>query len=116
MRVCKLCNKEKKDESFGKNKAYKSGYNNVCKICLNSYQSEKRIKNKKIYETSSSLKLAGLKKTDWCSMYQFLKDLGYNVEKDIHLQFVEKRKLEYKNRPSKNTLNYTYKDCLDCSD
>jgi hypothetical protein len=116
MRVCKVCNKEKKDESFYKNKALKSGYNTTCKICSNLYQSKLRKKNIKIYETSSSLKLAGVKKTDWCSMYLFLKDLGYNIEKDIHFQFTEKYNLEYKNRPSKNTLNYTYKDCLDCSD
>jgi hypothetical protein len=116
MRVCKVCNKEKKDESFGKNKNLKSGYNSTCKICLNLYQIKTRKKNKKVYETSTTLKLAGVHKADWCNMYLFLIELGYNPDKDIHSQFIEKHELEYKNRPIKNTISHTYKECLDCSD
>lgn len=115
MRVCNICFREKKLDSFGRNKAYSDGYHPTCKLCKNEYQAKIRKNNQRNYAAEINIKLSGVKKSDWCETYSFLEKIGYNVEEDIHLQFVKKYKLEYKKRPSKNRKNYTSKDCLDCS-
>ncbi len=50
-KICKLCDTNKNIEDFGRAKNMKSGYLNVCKICLNKRQIEskyKRLKRDKI--------------------------------------------------------------------
>lgn len=114
---CSTCGKFKKVESFSKNNRNKSGRDSKCKICKNLYQKLGREKRGEVFtETLSYAKMSGLTKRDWCKTYEFLKSMGYDVTKDIHLQFTERHGLRYKQRPKRNKITYTYEDCLDCSD
>jgi hypothetical protein len=112
---CSTCGKVKRLDSFGKNKRNKDGKDGMCKICKNTYQVKNRQERYDYDRTSSAAKMSGLTKRDWCKTYEFLISIGYDVTKDIHLQFSERYGLLYKKRPGRNKISYTYEDCLDCS-
>jgi hypothetical protein len=114
-RQCATCGRVKKIESYPKNNRLVSGYDRTCKICRNANQRIYRQNRKNNDKTSTEMKLSGLSRRDWCATYEFLKSIGYDVTKDIHLQFSERHGLPYKKRPQRNTLTYTHQDCLDCS-
>ena len=60
----------------------------------------------------SALKLTNTKKTDYCDMYRFLGKIGYDLTRDIHIQFCEKYNLPLKKRPSKSQNHYGPNDCI----
>jgi hypothetical protein len=111
-KICSSCGLEKKLESFGKNKQVPGGIEKRCKICKNNYNKKYRKENSTGVD-GRMLKLNPTKKEDWCKTYQFLKQIGYDVTKDIHEQFAKKNGLTYKERPARNILQYTWRDCLD---
>ena len=111
-KVCKNCGKTKSIESFGVNKMYKTGREPNCKICRNTKQRlSRKIKPRKITDRFS-LRMGGLQKSDWCKMYKFLEQIGYDVNGDIHKQFVEKHGLVYGKRYYKNVVTYVPQDCI----
>ncbi len=112
-KLCERCNRIKKIQSFGKNNQIKGGYERVCKICRNDQNKLYRIKQRIERSDTDNLKMSGLKKSDWCKTYQFLQEIGYDVNKDIHRQFVEKHKLVYGKRYYKNFVKFLPSDCVD---
>lgn len=111
-KVCKRCGKVKKLESFYRNKNYPDGRTIYCKIC----QSEA---TKKSYEkTKDHLKVFPLRLTntyleDYCKMWDFLTQCGYDVQGDIHEQFCEKYNLtKRKKRKSKDENRFTIDQCI----
>lgn len=111
--VCTCCGKLKRIESFGKNNQQKSGYEKVCKICRNHKAKTKRQLNPKPKSKRDGMRMSGLRKSDWCGLYKFLQEIGYDVNGDIHRQFVEKHDLVYKERHYKNRVAFYPKDCQD---
>jgi hypothetical protein len=58
------------------------------------------------------LSLAGIKKEDYCQMYNMLSKMGYDITKDISVQFAEKHSLLVSNKQRRGDENHwTYKDC-----
>lgn len=53
MKKCTKCNVDKELEEFPKNSRCRSGYNNRCKSCLNSYNKVKRNSKLKQYQLSA---------------------------------------------------------------
>lgn len=111
---CIACGKLKKIDSFGKNKQIPGGIEKRCKICKNNYNKKYREQNN--ISSPKGPHLTGLGKNDWCKMYQFLEKIGYDIQGDIHKQFAEKHNLPYKQRPTRNKINYLPTDCLDGND
>lgn len=111
-KVCKSCGKEKKVESFTKNKNMRSGYLNTCKICFNQRAKQYREKKEKVkLELDPNLRLANTKLLDWCRMWKIVEQLGYDIHGDIHQQFCERHTLPYKKKPPKNIKTYIPSDC-----
>jgi hypothetical protein len=118
-KLCSNC-KEIKDETFFyKNKNNKKdGLQGTCKRC--SYlKTKESIKKKRLLDGEPKRKqdgkfltLSGIKQEDYCTMYDFLSKIGFNVSGDIHLQFCEKWGLKVSKSPRKGVENkWTYKDC-----
>ena len=110
-KVCTKCNQMKPSQDYGVNRAYKSNTEPVCKVCRRKIQKGYR-KNKQISSNRGILRMSNTTKEDWCRMYLFLGQIGYDTNEDIHKQFVEKYGLEYKERPIKNLLSYRSEDCI----
>jgi hypothetical protein len=110
-KVCSACGSTKKITSFHKRQIEPDGYAKRCKICVNLYNHSRK---KNAYKEELKIGLTALRKEDWCQMYSFLEQIGYNTKEDIHGQFIKKHNIpEYKERPKKNNLTYTGCDCLD---
>lgn len=112
---CNTCGKIKRIESFGKNKMMKDGIENRCKICKSNYQ-RAYLAKKPRPQAESGPKLQGITKNDWCVTYELLSIMGYDITKDIHLQFAEKYGVRYKKRPKRNKIQYPPTDCLEGTD
>jgi hypothetical protein len=58
------------------------------------------------------LTLSGIKEDDYCQMYKMLSKMGYDVTKDISVQFAEKHSLLVSKSPRKGPENHwSYQDC-----
>lgn len=116
MKKCRICGREKKEDSFYKNKNYPDGLDTWCKICKSEYAKARNRNKEKLPVDKDRLIFTGMCKSDWCKMYQFLLSLGYDVKNDIHEQFSKRHGLPYKKRPRKNYITFSYEDCLDTPD
>ena len=103
-KICKACLIEKPLKEFYKSKIMKSGYLNVCKLC----RAEGNLipKEDKDYKSKDTYgKMAPTTKKDYEMLYEFLSKIGYDVNQDIHQQFLDKwnpkcvKPMKYKNRP-----------------
>ena len=116
---CSCC-KEIKDETFFyKNKnSKKDGLQSTCKKC--SYIQTKQSNDKKrllegkrkTKRDGKFLTLSGIKQEDYCQMYKMLSKMGYDITKNISVQFAEKYSLLVSNKQRRGVENHwTYKDC-----
>ena len=110
-RICCSCKKEKPIKSF-----YKSTAKSIadrCKLC--NQQNKKCIDViekpvKKGRGNSDGPALFNVSKRDWEKTFLFLKQIGYDLNKDLHLQFCEKYNLEPKKRTYEASVIYSPKD------
>ncbi len=110
-RTCRICKRTKNITSFHRQKSGKDGYNNACKICMIHYLKQR---NERINGVEDdNFKLTGVKKSDWCKTWELLKEMGYDINQNIHQQFIKKYGLKEKQRSKKPYLLYTPKDCLE---
>jgi 3-hydroxyacyl-CoA dehydrogenase len=113
-KICKVCFKEKTIKNFYKCTACVGGLLPRCKSCYLSKQTVKRVEEKKIKNTKydDSLKLTGVQASDWKGTFEFLKSIGYDLNRNIAEQFAEKYSLNYKPRNVKERLGtrFTPKD------
>ena len=116
-KICKNCKIEKDIDSFYIKRSNPDGKQSVCKICTATMSKEYSDKKKEIPKKKDSfntqhLNIVGVTKNDYCAMYNFLSKIGYNVEGDIHTQFMNKWSLKVSNRPRKGKPNqFSYQDC-----
>ena len=109
-RVCKACGNEKNLKSFHRNGLYKDGFDVRCKICKRQGVLVKERKPKKIAKTPSPLSLKCPTKEDYKTMFLFLERMGYDLNRDIHIQFCEKYNFKPKKRPYKSENFYTLEE------
>jgi hypothetical protein len=112
------CGRVKSVASFYKYVKSPDGLNPRCKICCSQYQrehrKEKTIENKKDkLNDNRHLSLFNPTQKDYCMMYKMLTNMGYDVKKNIHKQFVNKHSLEYQKRTDDWENKYKLEDC-DC--
>jgi hypothetical protein len=94
---CNSCEIEKDITSFYKCKGCKDGVSKVCKLCKTQGRLSTRSQatthpfNIKFRQTEESFyNMAGTTPKDYKDMWEILSLIGYNVEEDIHHQFVDK--------------------------
>jgi hypothetical protein len=94
---CNSCEIEKDITSFYKCKECVDGVSKVCKLCrvqgIKSRKNETTIHpfNKEFRRSEESYyNMAGTTPKDYKDMWEILILMGYNVEGDIHLQFINK--------------------------
>ena len=117
-KICKACLIERAVKNFVKSKAFPDGYESRCKICKrngtkivfeNSGKWSK--KSKKIRNSEYILPFTNPLKRDYVESYIFLREMGYSLDQDIHIQFCNKYGLT-PNDPKKTFKNhFTQKDC-----
>jgi len=117
MKRCRSCNELKELNDYPIASRNLDGRNNQCRECLaeygRQYRKGMRLRDKKTKDIDSvHIDMKGLRKSEWCRMYDAMERLGFDVTDDIHRQFVEKHNLRYKNRPKRNTIHFTREDCL----
>lgn len=115
---CAGCGREKNITSYYKYAKSADGLNPKCKICCSQYQ--KKIRKDKTTEKvkdklddNRHMTLRFTSQQDYCSMYELLSLMGYDIQKNIHKQFVNKFSLEYQKRTDGWRNDYTLEDC-DC--
>lgn len=113
MKKCNHCQEIKPFELFTRNNLCKDGYLNICKSCFNARAKKYREKwERKPPTEMSGLKLTNTTKKDWCEMFALLEKIGYDLTKNIHLQFCEKHSLTpRKKKPSEKMRTYIPSDC-----
>jgi hypothetical protein len=117
-KICKACGIEKLFKDFQKNLKMKSGRTNCCKKCIsignrikdpNKASAQTQLKWEKMKDTTS--KLSPAKPEDYRVLYEFLSVMGYDVNQDVHQQFLDKWNAGVKDKPMKykkrngNSLN-----------
>lgn len=108
--VCPACQREKEVKYFYKNNQNYNGYQPRCKICQ---QTKKRINPNRPDKPMSSVRalcLSRIDKNDFIDAYDFLKKSGYDLERNIHIQFCEKYGLIPKERTKEKSLYFSPKD------
>jgi hypothetical protein len=112
-KICYECKVEKPVSEFNIKTSNKDGYNNKCAECMREYQRERaKHKVKQPVEVSKGFKLNKPGIEEYERMYGFLISAGYDVSKDIHIQFCEKYNLVPKPRGIKDRNQFTYEDCF----
>lgn len=117
-RICKACSVEKSITQFHKCKNCTQGIVGVCKICKSKGRTvPKDYKVPKFNQKwgltdGRLLSIQGVSKEDYLSMYEFLKVIGYDVDADVHQQFLDKwnphvkgKKMKYKRRTDNKSIN-----------
>lgn len=98
---CGRCKITKSSDSFYKCKATKDGLQGLCKQCSAAdirMRQRRRTKTQGDTRNFNTLFLH-LKKEDWCETYEMLSLMGYDVNSDIHLQFIQRHpQLVYKSQ------------------
>lgn len=106
----------KPTENFHKKPRNLDGLDTQCKQCHKIYQIRYRqghlIKDENGWKDSKHIDFKGIRKSEWCQTYRILSVLGYNLEMDIHTQFIERHPvLVLKQRPTRNRQSFKPEDC-----
>lgn len=103
-RICLGCGLEKRIKSFPVNGRKHRG--RICSICkLKGITLPIKEQGIKKETRESVLKLNYVGKDDYIASYEFLKSIGYSLDKDIHEQFCKKYNLT-PNNPKELFDNY----------
>ena len=98
-KVCKACGIEKDLNQYHKTKGVGDGYTARCKKCkMDGLLIPKEKKEKQEYKP---LTLAAPSIEDYTEMYLTLKKMGYDLNRDLHIQFCEKYGLSPNNPKQK---------------
>lgn len=113
-KICCACKKEKEIKSFYKNKMMPLGYESRCKVCK---QNKLKCNGRGEYgkkagrpQLKNTPQLWNVRKEDWIETYEFLKSIGYDLNKNIHEQFCERYDLKPRKRMYEKSIQYTPKD------
>ena len=118
-KICKTCFQEKPMESYYSCKNCIGARAGSCKMCMVQKKTTKKLEQGKIHPFNKEFRksdaahfsMAGATKQHYEDMYEILSQMGYDLEKDVHQQFLdrhnvnEKYPMKYKKRKY-NTDNY----------
>lgn len=111
-KICSVCLEERELIHFDKHKNGIKGVMSKCKDCRREYARKYQRKLKEEDTEVNFISMRAVNKSDYCEMYSFLSKIGYNVEGDVHTQFLRKWNLDTpKERPRRAKNRYSYKDC-----
>jgi len=112
-KICGICLQERELIHFDKTKQNLSGYSYRCKDCRREYaRKHHQILKERLDNDIETWNMRAVNKNDYCQMYSFLSKIGYNLQEDIHTQFLKKWNLESPKRRGKRQQNkYSYEDC-----
>lgn len=92
--ICKACKLEKPSTKFYRNKNCVSGFHPRCKMCMKTgIKINQGPKKKSAFSTKARLTLRNPEAVDYIDTFLFLEKIGYDLTKDIHIQFCEKYNL-----------------------
>jgi hypothetical protein len=118
VKVCKACHIERTIKNFNKNSSFSDGYESRCKICksngtkiISKSDGKWSKKNHKIKRSDYILPFTNPLKRDYVQSFTFLRDMGYSLDQDIHIQFCEKYGLTPNNPKQTFKNTFTVKDC-----
>lgn len=101
-KICNTCLVEKELYEFYRNT--KGYYYGKCIQCLKNERDNKQPRQY-MGRVTQALR-------EWCQTQRNLSKMGYNVEDDIHLQFLKRFNLKtYKSKPAANVVPYKLSDC-----
>lgn len=117
-RICKACGVEKLLTQFHRCNNCLQGTVGVCKVCKSQgrtvpkdYKVPKFNQNWSLTD-DKLMRLNGVSKEDYLQMYEFLRGIGYDVDGDVHRQFLDKwnphvkgKKMKYKKRTLAKQIN-----------
>lgn len=113
-KICCSCSKDKDIKNFPKNSVKPDGYENRCRQCkLSGKKCRRGPKKVKPLVLPSDLRapmLFNVVKEDWVDMYEFLKSIGYSLDRNIHEQFCEKHNLKKRKRMYERSQYFSPKD------
>jgi hypothetical protein len=116
-KICCACKKEKEITSFYRNAAMHTGWEARCKLCkqnkLKCRKPNGTGRKSKPLVLPSDLKapmLFNVVKEDWIDMYEFLKSIGYSLDRNIHEQFCEKHNLKTRKRMYERSQYFSPED------
>jgi hypothetical protein len=117
LKTCKACLIERPINNFEKSKDWSDGYQSRCKICKKNgtkivFASDgKWAKKRNIKTNYRGLVITNPMKQDYIDTFMFLRDAGYNLKEDIHIQFCEKYGLTPNSPKKVFKKTYSQKDC-----
>lgn len=106
---CLECKVERRVTMFAKRYNQRDGRISVCKLC---YVKNAKPEPEKKESWENEIKLGKPTKEDYAAMYEFMAVIGYDVNKDIQEQFIDKwnkvsqKKLKYRRRTTNNLSTY----------
>jgi hypothetical protein len=117
-KICKACLKDKPIKEFYKTTAILDGYMNTCKKCkkegrkiYREYPTPSKFNIEYAKSEESYGRLSPASPDDYRLLYDFLSSMGYDVNGDVHQQFLDKwnpkvkgKQMKYKKR-SLNSQN-----------
>lgn len=102
-KICRACGVEKRLKSFQTLKSGNKG--GVCNLCKSLGKKIPREPKPSRIPKNIALQMRFVRKEDYVEMYQFLQEKGYDLSKDIHVQFCEKYGLT-PNSPKRTFKNH----------
>lgn len=112
-KICKSCDIEKLITDFHLNPKMKSGRANVCKKCVslgkritdpNKPSLQAQLKWDRLKEDKSRMSFVTVE--DYLLMYEFIRLCGYDTDKDVHQQFLDKWNPHVNGKPMKYKKRY----------
>ena len=97
-KICKTCGVMKPLEQYYSCKNCNMGRAGSCKMCVVQKKTTQKLEQGKIHPFNKEFRrsetswysMAGCTKQDYMDMWEILGQMGYDLEKDIHQQFLDK--------------------------
>jgi len=102
-KICRACGIEKRLKSFQTLKSGNKG--NVCHLCKSLGKRILREPKPSRVPKNIALQMGFVRKGDYVEMYKYLEKIGYDLTKDIHVQFCERHGFT-PNSPKKTFKNH----------
>lgn len=116
--ICNACEVEKQKSSFHNCKNCKDGIVKICKTCKLQGRHSLKVKeqihpfNEEFRQTEKKhYSLNGCGKNEYQHMYMLMEKMGFDVNKDIHQQFLDRHNQKLHEPLNYKLRNYNMKNC-----
>lgn len=108
-KLCKVCKKNKLLKSFHKTYGVPHARCKQCKLDGKKVTKAEVVKDR----SNNYFRLTNTTKEDYIETYRLLEAMGYDLKKDIHVQFCEKYNLKPREPKKTHLPYYSQQDCFD---